>query len=276
MIDGSLFNTLNHVAKRMRNRKHPFGGLQLVICGDFLQLPPVGNKVTGEPPTFAFESTTWKALKLMTIQLKHVFRQQDEAFVAILAEMRGGTVSSASEAVLNSLNRPIQGLLDATYLYPLRNQVDQHNCIKLDALPGAETTYKALDYAPFDEDLRKLDEWTLAPKLLKLKVGCQVILVRNSQNSDEVNGQIGIVTSLSDMDINVRFYEAGTKRMRERDSIISRIKFEIENAERKVIASRSQFPLMLAYSLTIHKAQGQTLPLVRVCDINKGGYEKNI
>lgn len=103
MVDGDLFDKLEYIARTIRNVPLPFGGIQLVLCGDFMQLPPVG-KLT----KFSFEAKTWNECITTTIQLKHVFRQNDPVFIGILNEMRTGKMSPESVSKLQSLSRELR------------------------------------------------------------------------------------------------------------------------------------------------------------------------
>src|ERR1700761_7764594 len=117
MVDGELFDKLEEIARTLRNNGRPFGGIQLVITGDFFQLPPVpeGSRAA----RFAFEASTWGTSIDHTIALHHVFRQKDPVFAGMLNEMREGRLKPESIARFRSLNRAIkfEDALEATELY---------------------------------------------------------------------------------------------------------------------------------------------------------------
>lgn len=100
MIDADLFDKLEIIARIVRKNKNPFGGIQLVICGDFFQLPPVGRAEEGEQKKFCFQAESWKRCMQSVIELKEVFRQADEVFVNVLNEIRHGVCSKASLDIL--------------------------------------------------------------------------------------------------------------------------------------------------------------------------------
>lgn len=106
MVDGDLFDKLEEVARRIRSNGRPFGGIQLVVTGDFFQLPPVPE--ANREQKFAFSAATWNTTIQHTILLTHVFRQRDPEFAAMLNEMRLGKISPSTTAAFRRLSRPLQ------------------------------------------------------------------------------------------------------------------------------------------------------------------------
>ncbi|KAG7898101.1 hypothetical protein KL935_004654 [Ogataea polymorpha] len=202
MIDAALFDKLDMIAREMRKRRDvPFGGLQLVICGDFYQLPPVTKN--GEP-VFAFESQAWKQAIKYTIVLKKVFRQQsDRDFINMLNEVRNGNVSEATARKFKALSRPLaskEGVIPAK-LFPTRREVDRANSTMLKQLPGAEVVFRAFDGGSLtDEDQRqRLLSSFLAPERIALKKDAQVMLIKNMDET-LVNGSLGKIVDFIDPD----------------------------------------------------------------------------
>jgi ATP-dependent DNA helicase PIF1 len=117
MVDGDLFDKLEEIARRIRNNGRPFGGIQLVVTGDFFQLPPVPETSTREAK-FAFDAATWCTSIQHTILLTHVFRQKDPTFAEMLNEMRLGKISTQTIEAFRSLSRPLDfhDSLEATEL----------------------------------------------------------------------------------------------------------------------------------------------------------------
>lgn len=118
MVDGDLFDKLEQIARTIRNNGRPFGGIQLIITGDFFQLPPVPE--FGKPSRFAFDAGTWTTSIEHTIGLHHVFRQKDPVFAGMLNEMREGRMSNESIANFRKLERPLpasEGNIEATELF---------------------------------------------------------------------------------------------------------------------------------------------------------------
>ncbi|THG95259.1 hypothetical protein EW026_g6358 [Hermanssonia centrifuga] len=192
MVDGQLFDTLAKLAQMLRkNTDRPFGGIQLVITGDFFQLPPVtqGKK----EPFFTFQSEAWAKCIDNIVTLTQVFRQKDSRFVELLNEMRRGEISPTAKRTFIGLSRPLQmddGLLP-TELFPLRNEVDRANAARLTSLPGPSFKYESRDSgaAPPEKRAKLLDNM-VATRLLELKIDAQVMLIKNVDES-LVNGSVG-------------------------------------------------------------------------------------
>jgi ATP-dependent DNA helicase PIF1 len=302
MVDGDLFDKLEQIARTLRNNGRPFGGIQLVITGDFFQLPPVPE--FGRQSKFAFDAGTWTTSIEHTIGLHHVFRQKDPVFAGMLNEMREGRMSAESIANFKKLDRPLppsDDSIEATELFPTRQEVDRANNVRMQQLHGNAFRFDARDGGSVTnkEQRDRLLQSCMVPEVVNLKKGAQVMLVKNLDDS-LVNGSLGKVTGFmteamfelykedeeaflegstsenamkaemakSTLGLNtaqvfplVRFAIAdGTTR----DLLCKREDWKIELPNGEVQASRSQIPLILAWALSIHKAQGQTLERVRV------------
>ncbi|KAJ8988648.1 DNA helicase [Exophiala dermatitidis] len=317
MVDGQLFDKLEQVARTIRNNGRPFGGIQLVVTGDFFQLPPVPEK--NSVAKFVFDATTWNTCIGHTILLTHVFRQKDERFAQMLNEMRLGKMSAATVREFKSLSRPLNfhDELEATELYPRREEVEFANQNRMRKLSGQVMTYHAVDTGVQDPNVRKaLLANFIAPEVLELKKGAQVMLIKNI-DSQLVNGSLGIVQSFMDEGTFFAYKEdepsfllaqepdngdlsdekmaareklqaarmksaaagAGATRLwpmvrfnlpdgTSRTMLCSPDEWKTESQQGEVLAKRVQVPLILAWALSIHKAQGQTLTRVKV-DLGK-------
>jgi len=295
MIDGEFFDKLNRLAKRVRDCVEPFGGIQLILTGDFFQLPPVSKPGPhSKRLPYLFESESWDECVAQIIVLKHVFRQSDEAFVKLLNEIRMGDVSKRTIEIMASLTKPVKyddGILP-TELYPRKDNVALANQIHLENLASPQGFFYAQDVPTphcrisVSELSRTLDKNTLAPSKLVLKVGAQVMLIKNIRDHKLVNGSIGIITgfhrdagpeegvsdarapttTLKPFNNNqnvekvwprVRFTSGQTVLLRPQE-------FDYENSQGQVLGSRLQVPLILAWALSIHKSQGQSLDRVKI------------
>ncbi|KAF6839724.1 mitochondrial dna helicase [Colletotrichum plurivorum] len=304
MVDGELFDKLSQIGRTIRNNGKPWGGIQLVITGDFFQLPPVPDGDKTRESKFAFEAATWNTAIDHTIGLTQVFRQRDPVFANMLNEMRLGRISQETVQAFKALTRPIvsDDGLEVTELFPTRFEVDNANQGRLRNLPGKPYRYDSADSG--DPNVRdKLLQNMMAPKSLELKVGAQVMLIKNMDET-LVNGSLGKVTRFmseasfeswhtdygSDGEIDgaksklkafSREVEEATKGTTEfpvvefaaadgstRTILCVPEDWKVETPTGEVQASRSQLPLILAWALSIHKAQGQTLERVKV-DLGK-------
>ncbi|KAB5591226.1 DNA repair and recombination protein pif1 [Ceratobasidium theobromae] len=326
MVDAVWFDCLDELAQKIRKIKQPFGGIQLVVCGDFFQLPPVpdrGEGINNAPASFVFDSFSWDNCIKTKISLTQVFRQKDPQLVKLLNDAREGVVSPASAALLRSLSRPIYypDNIGPTEIYPTREQANQANMRQLDRLPGDCTSYISHDaYGKNDlgdpvrpERAARLLAEMIVPKRLQVKVGAQVMCVRNVSHMGVVNGSAGrvvgfmrpaevrgkndsqwrVVSSLelaprNENDDQLRVWPTRvsgrtTRSKREREAyedtewpvvefpggiyaMMGPVLFTVETRQGTIEARRLQLqvPLILAWALTVHKSQGQTLDRVKI------------
>jgi ATP-dependent exoDNAse (exonuclease V) alpha subunit len=242
---------LNLVSDMPLTRYSPFGGYQVVFVGDFLQLPPV---ITGPVACqFAFESSAWKNAELECIHLTRVYRQDDAELLKHLHEVRMG---AASPATLAYFNKRVFAPLPETSKEPVRlfatnAAVDKVNEERLERLSGKEHLYPALTegHPSWQEAIRKN-----APceEELRLRVGARVIFIRNNWLLKFHNGLCGVVTDLAPEFVAVTSDDGRTHRVPVET-------WEMLDSNRRVLATITQFPLRLAWALTIHKSQGMTL-----------------
>jgi ATP-dependent DNA helicase PIF1 len=288
MLDVQVFDMLDDFAKRIRKSTKPFGGIQLVMVGDFLQLPPVSSK------QFCFESEAWSASGLRergsVCILREVRRQTDDSFVKLLNAVRMGAVTPVVLARLNECDVAVKPLpndgISPTKLYCVNADVDKENTARLQALVGKEEVFTAMDSVlePVDSALqlvalRELTDKTVN-RTLTLKVGAQVMLMRNSveqwktQHAGLVNGQRGVVVDFEDELISpgvrrlapvVRFDTGYT-------ITVSRVDWDVRMPSGGGMVRRSQVPLKLAWAVTVHKSQGTTLSRAELMVANAFDY----
>eukprot|EP00906_Rhabdomonas_costata_P008711 RCo012367 len=272
MVDAPLLDKLDLLARTLRNSTEPFGGIQLLLTGDFFQLPPVRLGSKNPAAQYCFNSQAWASIDPVPVFLTKNFRQNDDPLVKILEEARWGKLSDQSRALLESR----VGLLyhnDAvlpTHLYSLRKNVDQENINMLKKLEGPERIYTAEDKGNFnvprsmratvEAEVSLLEKGCLAPTTLILREGAQVMLLQNwDVTKGLVNGSRGVVVNLGrggDPYPMVKFDGGIELRIRP-------VQFS-KQVENRVVASRTQLPLMLAWAFTVHKCQGMTLDKVSI------------
>lgn len=256
MVDGDFFDKIETVARHVRRTERPFGGIQLILCGDFFQLPPVSK--TNDKPKFCFQSEAWQKCVHFNFELNIVHRQKDEAFVKILNSVRIGRVTDDIVDILKETAKQkieSNGVL-ATRLCSHVKEADEINEFQLNELTGESKTYTALDS---DSSMTfMLDQQLPIPGKLVLKVGAQVMLMKNiNVNSGLVNGARGVVINFKN-DIPVIQLRSGTHYEAKME------KWAIKTSSGAII-HRKQVPLKLAWAFSIHKSQGLTLDCVEMC-----------
>ncbi len=258
MINNDLFDKVSKYLCVLRKDSRPFGGVQIVLCGDFFQLPPV-------EPDYAFLCDEWDRCDLAVCMLQHSFRQEsDTVFGSMLMELRWARVSNDHRRLLSALlerEPPEEGIVP-TRLFALNRDVDRINQmeyeeLKKDGRPTAtyETTYSC-------NDAREWASTCNVPHELELCVGAQVVLTRNlNQQERLVNGSRGVVVSLANPDGPVVRFRNGYA------TVVAHVTAELEEKTkllRSVKPMVTYMPLRLAYALTIHKSQGMTLDAVTI------------
>ena len=201
MLDSEMLEKLNFIAKKIKRSEKAFGGIQIIICGDFLQLPPVNkNNFNSINLNYCFKSNAWKEIVDENIILTKVFRQQgDNELIDILNSLRIGKIDYKIENKLLKLSRSIEfnDGIEPTELFPTRNEVEKSNLLKLNLLNGPEIEFIAkdisIDNSKIDEKDKKSLENLLCSEILKLKIGAQVMMLKNDVHNDLVNGQLGII-----------------------------------------------------------------------------------
>ncbi|GBP40011.1 ATP-dependent DNA helicase PIF1 [Eumeta japonica] len=255
MVEGSFFEKLESVARHIRKNEKPFGGIQLILCGDFLQLPPVVDK-NKTMKRFCFQSPCWDKCIDLCFELKEVHRQKDQEFVSILNNIRIGRVTKEiNNRLLKTATQKIEGDgILATRLCSHTNDSRMINDSKLKDLDGEEKIFSSQDS---DNATTLLDIQTIAPSKLVLKIGAQVMLLKNiNVNAGLVNGARGVVVKFEEGLPVVRF-----KNKKEYTTHSER--WYVKNSNGSLLC-RKQIPLNLAWAFSIHKSQGLTLDCVEM------------
>ncbi|KAM7154680.1 ATP-dependent DNA helicase PIF1 isoform 1-T2 [Molossus nigricans] len=258
MVEADFFDKLEAVARAIRQQNKPFGGIQLIICGDFLQLPPVTKGF--QPPQFCFQAKSWRRCVPVTLELTKVWRQADQTFISLLQAVRLGRCSDEVTRQLQATATHKVGRdgIVATRLCTHQDDVALTNERRLQDLPGEVHSFEAMDSDP--EQARTLDVQCPVSRLLQLKLGAQVMLVKNlAVSRGLVNGARGVVVGFETEGRGlpqVRFLCGVTE-------VIRADRWTVQTTGGQLL-SRQQLPLQLAWALSIHKSQGMSLDCVEI------------
>ncbi len=284
MLDADRLDLVDRVARLARGSQKPFGGLQIIFCGDFFQLPPVSSRINPEEPLkeekdrflrpnssqsparFAYHAASWRAADLKICYLTERFRHGDARFLEVLDAIRGAEVNGTTRAHLHSRLHAKLPYEKATKLYSHNIDVDAENAKELSRLPGKEKKY-AMSSDGIPQIAEALKKGCLAPEKLTLKRGAEVMFVKNNFEEGYVNGTLGKVIGFDGFDFPIVETARG-ERLSAHPA-----KWSVEENGR-VLAEIKQVPLRLAWAITIHKSQGMTLDAAEI-DLS-GAFEKGM
>lgn len=277
MMHAWLFDMVDQVCRAVRRRPEPFGGLQVVLSGDFFQLPPVSVSsrnsdmvalspeymamheryvLAGKNPEgFVTESLVWEELNPAICYLTEQHRQDDGRLLNVLTDIREGRVSDQDTAVLSGRLGILPQVDDvAVHLFPVNRQADGLNDLRLSQIEQPEHVFVAKSTGPANL-VQRLKKNMLAPERLMLKKGAAVMALRNDADRQYVNGSIGTVRGFASDSKGgwpiVEFENGNIVTMKQAS-------WEMMDGE-TVLASVDQVPLRCAWAITIHKSQGMTL-----------------
>jgi ATP-dependent exoDNAse (exonuclease V) alpha subunit len=252
MLPGRIIEFVDYVCQAIRNDERPFGGIQVIAVGDFLQLPPVAK--TGRYD-WAFQSETWTALDFSAVSLRTVHRQDDPEFISILNQFREGTVTKDGAAILKKRVAmfPKASILR---LFTHNAQVDKWNAYQLGAIDAPEHVLHAEGHGPKDE-VEWLQKNLVTPTELRIKPGARVMVTANLPSGDgetlvAANGDLGAVTGWDPTCVHVLLDNG-------REIEVEPHTWEFDPTTEAETGEFIQFPLRLAWACTIHKSQGLTL-----------------
>ena len=262
MLHQNQLALVNEVLQFFKENNMPFGGIQIVLSGDFFQLPPIGKSGESSKDKFAFMSPAWVLAKFHVCYLTEQFRQSDNELNTILNQIRTGFLTENSVRVLQTASETtLSKEIEPTKLYTHNIDVDQINREHLNSISGRTRNYEA-ETKGNEKLIETLNNSVLAPNELELKIGAKVMFVKNNLEKGYVNGSLGTVLGFTD---------EGHPSVKLSDGKV--IKAEPENWSiaddtGKTLASYSQVPLRLAWAITVHKSQGMTLEAAEI-DLSK-------
>lgn len=266
MLHDYRLDMVDEVCRLVRKEPDvPFGGIQIIMSGDFFQLPPI-NRGDSRAGGFVVNSMVWRELEPVICYLEEQHRQDDEVLLDILNALRGGEIRRHhAEKLLDRVGQDPGDTGQLTELHTVNVDVDRLNEAKLEELNEDEVSY-AQTTTGSQNYIESLQRSVLAPANLRLKKGALVMAVKNSPERKYANGSIGIVIDFEPgSDYPVIEFKNGKEVIMQPDT------WEQRDGDKKR-ASITQIPLRLAWAITVHKSQGMTLDAARI-DLRKAFVE---
>ncbi|MCI5059013.1 MAG: AAA family ATPase, partial [Flavobacteriales bacterium] len=260
MLHRSQLDMVNIVLKHFKGNDLSFGGIQVVLSGDFFQLPPVGQEPNKEK--FAFMSPSWVEANLKICYLTEQYRQEDQELNDVLNEIRDGAISQPSlDRLLKSSGNDVSSEDQLTRLYTHNVDVERINKKALEDLEGKVKKFKATTKGN-DKILEVFKKSVQASEMIELKIGAKVMFVKNNPEAGYINGTTGEIVEYSDVGFPIVKLLNGKKITANQDA------WSVEDDKGKSLAKYMQVPLRLAWAITIHKSQGMTLDAAEI-DLSK-------
>ena len=279
MVRSDMVDGMDRCLRMVFETNMPFGGKQVIFVGDLFQLPPVVKEgsadaemlhdLYGAGLPFFYKAFVLKRMNLPKIEFQKVYRQSDKDFLNILNKMRNGEVTNEDLALLNKhVSMDSDNEDYSVTLTSFNYMAEKINDEKLNAIEEEEFCYQA----EIHDDFKKND--APVPEFLRLKVGAQVIFCRNYPQAGYMNGTIGKVSKLDENHIFVTLENGAEINVSRVDweNLQSKYNSQTHKMESEVVGSFTQFPLKLAWAITIHKSQGMTFDKMHF-DLSRGTFQ---
>ena len=273
MIRSDVLDGIDQSLKLNRRNEEIFGGVQIILLGDIYQLPPVVRDNEQEifnnfypQGHYFFNSNCYQSSYIKTFELEKVYRQKDKIFLNILNKIRLGNVTNNDLSIINerTINDYSEIPEETIILSPTNRKVDNINNLNLQNIQSKSFIFKSSQTGDFKD--------RPAHETLELKVGAQVMMVKNDTKFPKrwVNGSIGVVSQLDEKSIHLKIKNNVYKIIQD---TWDRFNYTIKDGEVKheVVATFTQYPIKLAWAVTIHKSQGQTYENV-IIDLDNGTF----
>lgn len=265
MLRRDQFELIEAVLSGVKNNGLPFGGVQIILVGDFCQLPPVvttqdRSRYPDLAEPYCFQSDMWNYCNFKSINLTTNYRQSDTAFLNVLDSIRRGEVTQEVDTMMSScVGRSFNGDIKAIRLFPFKADVAKDNISCLKKLPAPKFLSEA-KYTGKTMDAEMLGKDCQADDRLFFCEGAQVMMLTNHPKGAWVNGSMGIITGVNPVDIKLADGSVIRPDMFKWERTIT--KLVKDKWKQSVVATMTQYPFKLAWSSSIHRSQGLTLDYV--------------
>jgi len=261
MVSPELFGMMDEILRAFKEPFAPFGGVQVIVCGDFFQLPPVSREP--KEKRFAWQANVWRELNFSSCYLQTKFRQDDDRLITLLDDIRVGNISKESyELIDERISAKMKLDYNPTKLYTHNIDVDRVNRQELEKLEGKEYTFEHTAKG-IQRAIDKIFSMSLVDEELTLKKDAVVIFIKNNLEGKYINGTTGIVTGF-DKSSNLPFVKTANGEHLK----VEAEEWTLEDDQGKKVATVEQLPLRLAWAITVHKSQGMTLDAAQI-DLSK-------
>lgn len=257
MLSGPTLRAAQTIAQKVLKSMAPWGGLRIIAVGDFAQLPPVNP--FSQRKEWAFLDPVWLFSEFQPIVLTEMMRSKDTQFLEVLSRVRSGRVDSLVIDFLN-LRAAATARGDFTRLFPHRTNVDTYNYSQLQEITNQMYSFKT-EYSGKPADIEKFQKNAPISDVLHLKEEALVMIRQNDPAGRWVNGSLGRIEKISDPFLKIRLESGSLIELEKAD-------FTLLDADGEPVVNARNFPVTLAWAMTIHKAQGTTLDKMQV-DLRK-------
>ncbi len=257
MISGPTLRTAEALVRKCRNNSAPWGGLRVIVVGDFAQLPPVNPHV--QEKEWAFLDEVWSLSAFLPVQLNKMMRTQDTEFLEVLNSVRLGRVTEQVRNFLDSRTE-IRAEGQFTRLFSHRADVEHYNLTKLEEIEAPLHSFQTV-YRGKEKDIAAFRKNSPIQDVIHLKEDALVMLRQNDPEGRWVNGSLGKIKSITSTQLSIRLLSGMSVQ-------IDIAEFNMLDAEGNSVVTASNFPVSLAWAMTIHKAQGTSIDRLLV-DLRK-------
>lgn len=282
MVRCDIIDAIDRTLRRIMKTTIPFGGKQMVFIGDLFQLEPVldtngtGAEIINDlyetKKPYFFKAKVFQRLKLPSIEFQKVYRQEDSMFIKVLNNVRNGCIDNDDIKLLNSRVVNVDNDDMVITLTSTNKTADEINKSKLDAIEAQLFEFEATLDGDFEEG--KMANKMPAEKVLSLKVGAQIMFLRNDSQKRWANGTLGRVAKITDDEIVVELADGSEHSVSPAswDSYKYIYNKETKKLEKTLVGTFIQYPLKLAWAVTIHKSQGMTFDKM-ILDLSRGIFQ---